>query len=216
MLTKPSLVSCFLVTTSWLSAVWIIVVNIWSYQVNERSAFGALGWSVALCAEAEAECHPGPTDTGEPVLEGGISLSSRYRTFGGWGLRITHMWRSRGQGFLSVVFHWKALLSLTLSDWYFPYVLEGKGFFFFLLIQGSYWIQTGSSLITKHLTFKVNCPARRHLAHVCMWWVSVEKAACSERAPCLTVPHLPWGKGERRSAKGGKDGPGEAEQVNNI
>lgn len=42
----------------------------------ERSGTGALGWSVPLHVECDAECHLGPADAGQLVLEAGIAVSS--------------------------------------------------------------------------------------------------------------------------------------------
>lgn len=78
---------------------------------------------------------------GELVLEGGVDVSTQYRIFGGWGLHITCV-EFAGKGGV-VFFPWyipaeiRCFLSPFLIDT-FPYVLEGKGFFFFLLFRGGY------------------------------------------------------------------------------
>ena len=186
----PSLVSCFSVMTYWLSAVWIFIRNVWSYQTNERSGIGALGWHVLLRAGSDAECHLGPADTRAASAEGRnccLQLVLCLRWPG--APNYAHMEFPGERGFPWYFFIEMCCFLLPFLTGIFSYMVEEKGFFFFLLIQGSYWIRTSSSLKRKHLTCKVNHPAQRHLAHMCTWWVSVEQAVlavCSlaYRTPC--------------------------------
>lgn len=186
---KASVVSCFSVMMFWLSAIWIIMMNIWSCQRNERLGVSRLGWSSPLHAGSGSECHLWPADTQELALEGGIAISSWYCALGSRGLPVTHVCSSWER-----VFPWYFTLEVRcfLSPFLmgiFPYVMEGRDFFFFLLIWGSYWIQTDSSLNIKHLTFGMNYPAQRHLADV------RAVSYCSGRAAWLAGPLCPWVRG---------------------
>lgn len=132
--------------------------GVWYWRVGLECSSTCGVWCSVL---PQASRHPGSWRWKEELLSppGTAPLVA--------GDSKLHVWSSQGRVFSPwcVPAEVHCFLLPFLID-IFPYMLEGKGFFFFLLIRGGYWTQAGSSLNTKHLASKLRYPAQRRLAHV--------------------------------------------------